>query len=145
VRVVNTHLEALHPGIQVAQGNELLAGPLATPLPLVLMGDLNSAADGHGTPGQSNTPTYSTIRAAGFADAWTATRGENSGFTWGNAEDLRNPAPTLTERIDFILTRGGIEASIATRVGDAPEDRTPSGLWPSDHAGVWAVLHQSSS
>jgi hypothetical protein len=26
------------------------------------------------------------------------------------------------------------------RVGDQPGDRTPSGLWPSDHAGVIATL-----
>lgn len=145
VRVVNTHLERLHPGIQVAQGNELLAGPLDTPLPVVLVGDLNSAAGGGGTPGQSDTPTYNTMIAAGFVDAWTATRGESSGFTWGHAEDLRNSVPTLTERIDFILTRGDMRASSANRVGDAPGDRTPSGLWPSDHAGVWAVLHQQQS
>ena len=78
--------------------------------------------------------------AAGFVDAWTTTNGDDAGFTWGHAADLRNPEPTLTERIDFVLTRGGITASSANRVGHEREDRTPSGLWPSDHAGVWALL-----
>lgn len=141
VRVVSTHLEPLHPGIQGAQGNELLRGPLQTSLPVVLVGDLNSDATGSGTSGEHDTPTYKTMIEAGFLDAWAATRGDDPGLTWGQAEDLRNPTPHLTERIDFILTRGGIDASSTNRIGEAPEDRTPSGLWPSDHAGVWAVLH----
>jgi endonuclease/exonuclease/phosphatase family metal-dependent hydrolase len=140
-RVVNTHLEPLDSDIQLAQATELLARPLGTSLPAVLLGDLNSAADGGEAAGESNTPTYATMIEAGFVDAWTATRGDSPGFTWGQAEDLRNPVSTLTRRIDFILTRGGITASSANRVGEEPEDRTPSGLWPSDHAGVWAVLH----
>jgi endonuclease/exonuclease/phosphatase family metal-dependent hydrolase len=140
IRVVSTHLEALHPDTQVAQGHELLTGPLNATLPTVLLGDLNSAAEG-GRPGVSDTPTYRNLLAAGFVDAWTTKRGNEAGFTWGQAEDLRNPTSTLTERIDFILTRGGLKASSVNRVGDDPADRTPSGLWPSDHAGVWAVLH----
>jgi endonuclease/exonuclease/phosphatase family metal-dependent hydrolase len=141
IRVVSTHLERFHPGIQVAQANELLAGPLNTTGPTVLLGDLNSDANGGGTPRESDTPTYSNMLKAGFADAWTTTRGTDVGATWGHDEDLRNPTPSLTERIDFVLTRGGLTASSANRVGHEPEDRTPSGLWPSDHAGVWAVLH----
>jgi hypothetical protein len=30
---------------------------------------------------------------------------------------------------------------VATVVGDKLRDRTPSGLWPSDHAGVVARFH----
>jgi hypothetical protein len=140
-RVVNTHLEPSHPGIQVAQAEELLAGPMDTPLPVVLIGDLNSAAGGVGSPSPSDPPTYDNLIAAGFTDAWTATRGDRAGETWGHDEDLRNPEPHLSVRIDFILTRGDIAASTANLVGEKPSDRTPSGLWPSDHAGVWAVLH----
>jgi endonuclease/exonuclease/phosphatase family metal-dependent hydrolase len=138
VRVVNTHLEPLHPGIQLQQARELLAGPLESALPTVLLGDLNSAAD---AGGGSDTPTYAHILGAGFVDAWTARRGERPGFPWGHDEDLRNPTPNLTVRIDFVLTRGGLESAAVNVVGDKPADRTPSGLWPSDHAGVWAVLH----
>jgi endonuclease/exonuclease/phosphatase family metal-dependent hydrolase len=138
---VNTHLEPSHPGIQVAQAEELLAGPMDTPLPVVLIGDLNSAAGGVGSPSPSDPPTYDNLIAAGFTDAWTATRGDRAGETWGHDEDLRNPEPHLSVRFDFILTRGDIAASTANLVGEKPGDRTPSGLWPSDHAGVWAVLH----
>ena len=42
VRVVNTHLEPSSAAVQVAQGNELLAGPAHTRLPLIFLGDFNS-------------------------------------------------------------------------------------------------------
>jgi endonuclease/exonuclease/phosphatase family metal-dependent hydrolase len=140
VRVVNTHLERFSPQVQVAQGNEILAGPANTSLPVVLLGDLNSAAGEGGVPGQSDTPTYDNTIAAGFADAWSQKRDDDAGFTCCHAENLRNPVPTLTERIDFVLVRGDLGASTAQLVGHEVEDLTPSGLWPSDHAGVWAVL-----
>jgi hypothetical protein len=53
---------------------------------------------------------------------------------------LRNPSPTLTKRVDLVLTRGGFETVSADVLGEEPGDRTPSGLWPSDHAGVVATL-----
>jgi endonuclease/exonuclease/phosphatase family metal-dependent hydrolase len=140
VRAVNTHLERFSPPVQMAQGNEILAGPANTSLPVVLLGDLNSAAGEGGVPGESDTPTYDNMIAAGFVDAWSKTRGDDAGFTCCHAEDLRNPTPTLTERIDFVLLRDGFDPSGALRVGHEVEDVTPSGLWPSDHAGVWAVL-----
>ncbi|MFS4096321.1 hypothetical protein [Streptomyces sp. AF1A] len=33
-----------------------------------------------------------------------------------------------------------LSATVAKVIGDRPGDRTPSGLWPSDHAGVAASL-----
>jgi endonuclease/exonuclease/phosphatase family metal-dependent hydrolase len=140
-RVVNTHLERFVGAIQEAQGAELLAGPLNTPGDVALVGDLNSAAGGVGAvPGESDTATHANMLAAGFRDAWTGMRGP--GFTCCHAADLRNPAPTLTERIDYVLFRGTLSSSVAELVGEEPADRTPSGLWPSDHAGLWAVLQQ---
>jgi hypothetical protein len=35
----------------------------------------------------------------------------------------------------------GVEAVGAEGIGEDLEDRTPTGLWPSDHAGVVATLH----
>jgi endonuclease/exonuclease/phosphatase family metal-dependent hydrolase len=135
VQVVNTHLEPFDLDTRVAQAKQLLAviDELNSGSPTVLLGDLNSAAP--------IGETYGLILGAEFVDAWTSKRGDDDGFTWGHAEDLRNPAPMLTERIDYVLTRGGITASSVNRVGHELEDRTPSGLWPSDHVGVWAVLH----
>ena len=53
---------------------------------------------------------------------------------------MLNPVSLLTERIDFVLFRGDFAVHSVEVVGDEPVDRTPSGLWPSDHAGVVAQL-----
>lgn len=138
-RFINTHLEqeSTNPAlntIQVAQANELLSGPANTELPVILVGDFNSRADGTGTP------TYSMLVEAGFKDAWSATHPGEAGNTFGHTPDLRNTTVSLTERIDLVLFRGGIRALDAYVVGEELTDRNPSGLWPSDHAGVVAKL-----
>jgi endonuclease/exonuclease/phosphatase family metal-dependent hydrolase len=130
-RLVATHLEAFNPGVQVAQGAELLAGPTATTLPVVLTGDLNSRADGPGTP------TYANMLAGGFTDAWSAV-GKGPGLTCCFAPSLLGP-PALDKRIDLVLARGVTPVRVEV-VGDEQDDRTPSGLLPSDHAGVVAKL-----
>ena len=142
VRVVNTHLDPFDPAIQVAQGAELLAGPLNTVLPVVLVGDLNAAAESSGpVPPEHDTPTYANILAAGFVDAAAGRKGKKPGLTCCQDADLANKTSGLTDRIDFVLTRGGFKAAAVKAVGDKRGDKTPSGLWPSDHAGVAAVLH----
>ncbi|MFI1285866.1 endonuclease/exonuclease/phosphatase family protein [Streptomyces sp. NPDC020858] len=139
-RVVTTHLEPASPTVQEAQTDELLAGPLNTTLPTVLLGDLNSAAGGVGaTPGTA-TQSHNKLLAAGFTDAWSRTRPRNPGFTCCQAPDLRNLTSSLTQRIDYVLHRGKITAVATDRLGESRADRTPSGLWPSDHAGVRSVL-----
>ena len=139
-RVVTTHLEPISRAVQEAQADELLAGPLATALPTVLLGDLNSAAGGVGATPSTATDSYSKLLGAGFTDAWTATRPRDPGFTCCQAPNLRNPASSLTQRIDYVLFRGSIRALATKRLGGTEADRTPSGLWPSDHAGVGSVL-----
>lgn len=145
-RFVSTHLEpapipAIVP-VQVAQAQELIARFTGETLPLLFVGDFNSAADG------STTPTYGLLIDAGFADAWSLGRPRTAGLTCCHASDLRNAESELDERIDLILVRdgfdhprvritGGVHADI---VGEEQADRTPSGLWPSDHAGVAAIL-----
>lgn len=133
LRLINTHLEGNSTVIQVAQVTELLNGPAQTDLPLILIGDFNSNADGSGTP------TYDILIDAGFKDAWTID-GEGLGFTAFQARDLLNPISTLSERIDLILFRDNFKVKRIDTVGDKQRDRTPSGLWPSDHAGVVATL-----
>jgi endonuclease/exonuclease/phosphatase family metal-dependent hydrolase len=137
-RIVSTHLEPiLHPQlspiIQELQADELLNGPGNTNLPVVFIGDFNSNADGTGTA------TYSKIINAGFIDAWTIA-GEGNGFTCCQAENLLNPNSSLDERIDFIFFRGNFDVKDIVLVGNSQDDRTISGLWPSDHAGVVASL-----
>lgn len=60
-------------------------------------------------------------------------------------ELLAGPASTdlsgLNRRIDFILFENGWEPEKADLVGEEQDDRTSTGLWPSDHAGVSGMLH----
>jgi endonuclease/exonuclease/phosphatase family metal-dependent hydrolase len=134
LRFVTTHLEvASSPQgaeTQLAQAEELLAGPAATDQPVVLAGDFNAR------PGSAG---YARVRAAGFDDAWTSVNEEGpDGLTCCHAWPLDDPADRLRTRIDLILLRGDIIATEAFVVGDFGP-----GIWPSDHAGVVARLQPS--
>ncbi len=132
-RIVSTHLEPLSPIIQGLQADELLKGPGNTHLPVVFVGDFNSNADGTGTT------TYTKLIDAGFIDAWTI-KGKGNGFTCCQADDLLNKDSSLTERTDFVMFRGDFKVKNIGLVGNSQNDRTISGLWPSDHAGIVATL-----
>ena len=128
---VTTHLEvAGFAAVQQAQARELLSGPAFGPGADLLVGDINSAADG------STTPTYGILRTR-FRDAWSVRR-DGRGYTCCQAPRLDNPTSQLDERIDVILTRGARSMS-AELVGDAPIQRDRP-RWLSDHAGVVAAL-----
>ncbi len=134
-RFVNTHLEAFNSLVQLAQANELVQGPGNTNLPLVLAGDFNSP------PGD---PTYKSLTdpapaGAGLHDAWDPVA-NGPGFTCCQAEDLSNFPSSLNTRIDLVLFRGAFTVLGVDVVGEDLADRTPSNLWPSDHAGVVAKL-----
>lgn len=135
-RFISTHLDfaclQFTTAIQQAQAAELLGGPAATTLPVVLAGDFNSAADGSGA-------SYNDLTAAGFSDA-ASEAGIGDLPTCCQDPDLLNAVSTLDTRIDLVLFRGGFSVIDAEVLGDEPPDRTPSGLWPSDHAGVAAAL-----
>lgn len=126
VRVVNTHTEAYDPKIRDAQRDELLATLADVPAPVVLVGDLNARPDAVGMPD-------------GYVDAWAVAGGGGPGHTCGQAADLANATSSLRERIDYVFVRGACVRECRL-VGDRPEDRTEGGLWPSDHAGVVALL-----
>jgi hypothetical protein len=137
-RFVNTHLEVQSfAPIQLAQAAELITMLGASPLPVVLVGDFNSAAD------RSQTATYGNLLAAGYRDVWN--RVGAPGYTCCHAKDLRNKHPELDQRLDIIFLRGFADGVFAAGgqpriVGDRTGDRTRDGLWPSDHAGVVATL-----
>jgi endonuclease/exonuclease/phosphatase family metal-dependent hydrolase len=135
-RFINTHLDPYDNEIQGLQGEEILNGPAKTELPVILLGDFNSWGDGPGTP------TYGKLIGAGFKDAWSVTHRNEPGYTFGHLPDLSNTTTDgfLTERIDLVLFRGALSALDADVVGEELSARTPSGLWPSDHAGVVATL-----
>jgi len=128
-RFVSTHMEDLDLDVQLAEAGELAAGPASAPR-TILVGDINSDAAAGGATDES-------FLAAGFADAWSETSAA-PGYTWGF--DLSDPSSTLTQRLDVVLHTDAFEALSASIVGDGLSDRTPSGLWPSDHAGVVATL-----
>jgi endonuclease/exonuclease/phosphatase family metal-dependent hydrolase len=142
-RLINTHLEiADFPQVQLAQAWELLSTAAATDMAVVMLGDFNSSA----VPGQPNdTPTYELLLGAGFQDTWNVTQVMEA-FTCCQASDLRNESSILDSRIDLVLVRGPLDVIDTDVVGEEQADRTmqfldaPSGLWPSDHAGLLASL-----
>jgi endonuclease/exonuclease/phosphatase family metal-dependent hydrolase len=142
-RFINTHLEAFDPfqgGLRVAQTFELLAGPAATDMKVVLVGDLNSGPHDLLFFDSWDFLTALPPLGAGFVDAWEIANPDDPGFTCCQAEDLLNPASLHDERIDHILTRPEVDVNKVKIVGNDVDNRTPSGLWPSDHSGMVAAL-----
>lgn len=151
-RFVNTHPEpadiapgVLDPGLAWLHGEqvkELVEIMDASPYPVVLTGDLNTAADG------STTSTYSDLLTDGFVDAWLHGKPKGDGHTSNQAPDLLNPTSQMFHRIDYILFRNRVTRTSGHLTGNAKSqvvgaeqaDRTPDGLWPSDHAGVFTAL-----
>jgi len=145
-RFVNTHLEVMGSGyefIQSLQAEELLNELDGEPLPTICVGDFNSS------PEDPEAQPYSLFAGAGFKDIWTIRIGKGDpGYTCCQEADLLNEASMLDQRIDLIFVRNDaaflpyslVGPAFATVVGDAQWEKTPSGLWPSDHAGVHAWL-----
>lgn len=141
--IVNAHLEsgagAPLSGLRALQAQELVAVVGAAPL-AVLMGDLND------TPGSA---MHSVLSGAGMVDGWAALRPGVEGSTCCHLPDLSDRHPAFTQRIDYLFTRGfdGPGRPLQGRidlVGDRTSDRivgSAGKIWPSDHAGIDAVLH----
>ena len=137
-RFATTHLETQDP-VQFPQAHDLINGAGNTTLPVVFVGDFNVTADSAADP---TFPVYQKFINANFVDAWPLNR---PGLTCCQATNLRNPASLLTHRLDLVLFRGAIQVLDIHLVGNKSSDRTPSGLWPSDHAGVVATLRVISN
>src|ERR1044072_3440387 len=140
-RFVTTHLDSVSPLIRVAQAKELLVTAANTSLPVIMAGDFNIPTD---TPADTSFAAYHAIISAGFTDAWQSKHAPDPGFTAHQAENLLNPTSVLSHRIDLVLFRGGFGVADISLIGTQPSDRTPSGLWPSDHAGIAATLRVPS-
>lgn len=155
-RFITAHLEPadilpnheIHPDVhllQLAQAGEVLSIAENSEIPVILTGDLNSEPDG------GSTDTYALMEEAGFVDTWLVGRRRGEGVTANQDADLLNPTSQLWHRIDFVLYRddgtaagGPFRGAVhAERLGEEQKDRTSSGLWPSDHAGVLSVLNSS--
>ena len=146
-RVVNTHLEVgerLAPsdaglnGVQAAQALDLGNFVMGLAPPVLVLGDINSSPQ---SLMGDNRPAYALLTAFSLEDVWTLQHPatDDPGYTFGQNETVDNPESLMFERIDYVFANFGtlVPKQIKAEVlGEDPDDRTPSGLWPSDHAGV---------
>ncbi|MEJ2216258.1 MAG: endonuclease/exonuclease/phosphatase family protein [Gemmatimonadota bacterium] len=152
VRFVNTHLEVqLFGGVQTEQTEQLINDFADETLPVIMVGDFNSAAN-HDAPEDQMSPSYHMFRNAGYADMWLREAHSVGGVTCCQAPDLLNVTSQLTQRLDLVLVRWNAAGfggrSTMEVVGEEPGDRITVSdatvgdvtLWPSDHAAVAATL-----
>ena len=104
-------------------------------LPTVLMGDFNALED------SAAMATFT--HEAGFYDAFRRVHPTADGFT--SDQVLTTPAPSVSQRIDYILLLPGAEvpsSSCGSQVILNTPRRLQNGrdLWPSDHYGVLAEV-----
>jgi hypothetical protein len=157
-RFVNTHLEVQSPSpdpdsslIQAFQATQLVTTlSLTTPpgIELLVVGDINSSPvdppflSSYGLaypPYQqlaNGTDLFDFPISFPYTDIWTMRPGKPRGFTCCEAADLSNAESMLYERIDVIFSLMPPVRVKANVLNNNPEDKTPSGLWPSDHATV---------
>lgn len=163
-RFVNTHLEVRFPDpgnllsriFQSIQASELLGTLAFQPGPpdsrLLLLGDINSDPNDP-YPSQESGPFLTPYQQfvtgrtwdgaqlpLAFSDVWTLQRKQMSGLTCCEAPDLRNDTSIHERRVDIIFSMSSPGKVKAKVLNIRPEDKTPSGLWPSDHATVHAKL-----
>ena len=136
-RFINTHLESFHPAIQAIQSSELVLGPANTDLSVILAGDLNTDSASGDPVGNAG---YQILSSSGFLDLWSLLNPGSAGNTWALHLGDSLTATTPTQRIDLIFFRGEIDAVTIELVGSTPAALTPSGRWPSDHAGLVGTL-----
>ena len=148
IRFANTHLEIpeLPLILQSAQAAQLVAtlGALPNPagMPVIITGDMNSAPTDEPIVFGEMTivPPYRQFASAGYVDSWLLRPGTPAGFTCCESESLLNVESWRFKRIDLVWTSVRPPTIGANLVGADVEDRTASGLWPSDHAGVFVRL-----
>jgi hypothetical protein len=138
-RLIGTHLDSNDANVRRLQGGELRAGPANTSLPVVIAMDSNAQA---APPPQD--PTYKDFIAAGYVDAWAKIFPNTPGFTCCQPALLNNRVSRLSHRVDLILTSGNVGAQSIALFGATAASKTPQGLWPSDHAGVAALIAAST-
>jgi endonuclease/exonuclease/phosphatase family metal-dependent hydrolase len=108
---------------EASELSELTDGPLSTSRAVIAAGDFGAPP----------------VVPPGLTDIGA----RQNDFTCCQAADLLNAKPVLDRRSDLVLT-AGTRARPSPKVevvGDRGADRTPAGLWPSDHAGVVATVY----
>jgi endonuclease/exonuclease/phosphatase family metal-dependent hydrolase len=127
--LVTVHLDPFDPSVSGAQAEQLIAGPAQTLLPLVVAGDFGAQGPGR--------DSYTHMVAADFYDTALVDHPGLGGST-ATAPSLRDPVRNLQEHRDVVWIKTLLTVKRTSQVGVDPPDRTPSGLLPSDHAGVLA-------
>jgi endonuclease/exonuclease/phosphatase family metal-dependent hydrolase len=134
-RFVNTHLEAFGDDtIREAQAKELFApgGPLDTNKQAILVGDLNSGTEARHNIHGTDQLAFQALLGFGMTD--------NGAIHSCCYSDLFDPTQVFDHTVDHVLTKPGLTTMDAFVTGNDPAERTPSGLWPSDHGGVVSTL-----
>jgi endonuclease/exonuclease/phosphatase family metal-dependent hydrolase len=145
-RFVSTHLEVQQAlPVQAGQAHELITVLSGETRPTIVVGDFNS--DVYGKDPSAAGVSYDSMTAAGFTDSWLRPGGAPPGLSCCQNDSVSNKLSTFDQRVDFIFTRNmptsvpaGSLVLARSVVGDQRGDRTPFGLWPSDHAGVVATF-----
>lgn len=129
---LSTHLEAFDPTVQGAQAHELLA-LVSSGTPTVVVGDMNS------DPNDAAWPSWGILVSptTGFADSAVEV-GAGAPSCCRDAL-CSDPNAALERRVDLVLHSPHFQARSVSLHGAAQSD-FQNGLWPSDHAGVSAVL-----
>jgi endonuclease/exonuclease/phosphatase family metal-dependent hydrolase len=155
-RFLDTHLEAygsapLKDDVRNPQAVELAAIIDASPYPVVVVGDVNARPTmctderlgAPEWPGDQDVAAYQTLLDAGLAEVWPTVYPYDpcgpAGWTSGQ-DPLDGAESTLDHRADDVFIGAGFTALAAEVVGDEDTDRTPGGLWASDHASTWAKV-----
>jgi endonuclease/exonuclease/phosphatase family metal-dependent hydrolase len=160
-RFINTHLEVKQLGgnpataiLQAAQATELWLAMLHNDVfdptkRLIVAGDFNSSPTDVSPIG---VPTAYQQLANGLlingaalpfalTDIWKLRPGQPDGFTCCELADLSNAPSMHDERIDIVFAFPTPSSKVRANVLDAEvDDKTLSGLWPSDHASLSAEL-----
>ena len=133
-RFIDTHLEAFgDPSIRETQAKELIAGALDTGKQVILVGDLNSGIARHNEPERPGDDlAFKALAGFGMKD--------NGAVQSCCYDDLFDANAVFDHTVDHVLTKRPLKTMRAYVTGDDAGERTPSGLWPSDHGGVVSRL-----
>lgn len=131
-RFLTPHAEAYSNDISTQQFKELIRSRAARSkkIPTIIAGDFNSDPRSE----DADAGGYEAVIAAGYRN--TAPEPHN---TCCQAETLDNEVSTLRTWIDHIVVRPRARVLGWGLVGNEVADRI-GGLWPSDHAGLFARL-----
>ena len=127
IHFINTHFD--HRGAQAREESAKLLARRVEELPkdlrVIVVGDFNAQAE--------DSAPWKALTAQGLEDAWRqAEKRIGPANTWNG---FAKPEPENARRIDWILTRGGVQIKTCQTL-----DQDHEGRYPSDHFPVQSVL-----